>query len=405
MSYNISKTTILPVVINGVKTSTPSNQPRTLLLPKVFKVKISGVPDCYGGVDGTYTFVYSPDSGTWIPHSVFFPNTLAGPTTSSVSLFLCDTSIPQTTLDPNSFHFISRVQAGTCLTSYGLACSLYLLLRLKRITLECEFNAPVKLISPQNAWMFSGSATVKNKWSWLPDDPLFPTYGRNVIALGYAPQSISDSQLAPCQPVNYSLPYPCSATMGGNNCLVGDCPETSYKEALNLVREENGTLVTIPITFTISGSSTQPPIPRAPLNTISPLSNTEGSLDDNSISVLAGGTLGSGRPIKPITLGNNAGDAANKVLEKFFEDHTLRKNMNQGLEKKLTPGLLQKILEMFKASGFGTIMIMPIIPKIPVLGGGETASTGIISVIAFAEDNTTYEIFDLEIPWDSPEIG
>ena len=79
--------------------------------------------------------------------------------------------------------------------------------------------------------------------------------------------------------------------------------------------------------------------------------------------------------------------------------------MNQGIEKKITPGLLNKILEMFKASGFGTIMVMPIIPKIPVLGGGETASTGIITVIAFTEDNMTYEILDLEIPLDSTELS
>lgn len=400
MPYNITKTTTSQVVINGARAASSNNPPRTLKLPQVFKVQISGVPACYGGVDGTYSFVYSETSEVWLPHSVYFPNTLGGPVTSTTTDFLCDTTVPQSPLDPNTFHFVSRVQAGRALTSYGLVCSLYMLLRFKRITIECEFNIPVRLISPNNTWTFSGSATVKNQWSWLTDSPLFPTYGRNVIALGYAPQLISSSQLAPCEPVNYALPYPCTAMMGGTTCLTGDCPDTSYAESMNLVRTNTNQLVTIPLTFTLTGSSISPTVRANALTNVNELTD-ENDLDADSIAVLAAGQLGSGRPIR---LGTNASDAAEKVLEKFFEDHTLRKNMTQNLEKKVSPGLLQKILEMFRASGFGTIMVMPIIPKIPVLGGGETASTGIISVIAFSEDNTLYRIVDLEIPLNSTEL-
>ena len=401
MPYNITKTTRLPVVIAGQRTSFGTyDQAKTLRLPNIFKVTIGGIPDCYGGVNGIWSFNYSETAGVWLPYRANFPNTPVGSIDSEISGFLCDTAIPQTALDPNVFHFVSRVQAGTCLTSYGVVCSLYMLLRFQRITIECEFNAPIKLIPTDNTWILSGPATVKNQWNFLPGDPLYAKYGRNVIALGYAPDLIGTSQIAPCSPVNYSIPYPCIAT-GGNTCLRGDCPDTSYKEALNLFRRENGELIPIPITVTISGSSALPPTNRSP---IIKTSNTSDStlLDDDSILVLAGGSLGGG---KKITLGNNANEAAQKALEKFFENHTLKKNMTQGIEKKLTPGLLGKILEMFKAAGFGTIMVMPIIPKIPVLGGGETASTGIINVIAFSGDNMTYEIIDLEIPLDSPELS
>lgn len=398
MTYNITKTTRQPVVIAGQRALFGTyDQTKTLRLPNIFKVTIGGIPDCYGGVNGTWSFNYSETAGVWLPYSVNFP----GVVNSTVTDYLCDTTAPQTTLDPNSFHFVSRVQAGTSLTSYGVVCSLYMLLRFKRITIECEFNAPIKFTPIDNTWILSGPATVKNQWSWLPGDPLYATYGRNVIALGYAPDLISASQIAPCSPVNYSIPHPCTASTSGNTCLGGDCPDTSYKEALNLVRFQNGELIPIPITVTISGSSALPPTNRSP---IIKTSNTSDStlLDDDSILVLAGGSLGSG---KKITLGNNANDAAQKALEKFFENHTLKKNMTQGIEKKLTPGLLNKILEMFKAAGFGTIMVMPVIPKIPVLGGGETASTGIITVIAFSGDNMTYEILDLEIPLDSTELS
>jgi hypothetical protein len=396
MPYNITKTTRTVVVTGGQRTVPANNAPaKTLRLPNIFKVSIGGIPDCYGGVNGIWSFNYSETAGVWLPYRANFPNA----SNSTVTGYLCDTIVPQTALDPNSFNFFSRVQAGTCLTSYGVVCSLYVLLRFKRITIECEFNAPIKLIPIDNTWILSGPATVKNQWSWLPGDPLYPTYGRNVIALGYSPDLISASQISPCSPVNYSIPYPCTVSWGGT-CLRGDCPDTSYKEALNLVRLQNGQLIPIPITVTISGSSALPPTSQSPITTIS---NTSDStlLDDTSIAVLAGGSLGSG---KPITLGNNSSDAAQKVLEKFFENHKLQKNMTEGLDKKFTPGLLGKILEMFKAAGFGTIMVMPIIPKIPVLGGGETASTGIITVIAFSGDNMTYEILNLEIPLDSSEL-
>ena len=398
MPYNITKTTRTVFVSEGQRTVPANNDPaKTLRLPNIFKVTIGGIPDCYGGVNGIWSFNYSETAGVWLPYRANFPDS----SNTAVADYLCDTTVPQTALDPNSFNFFSRVQAGTCLTSYGAVCSLYVLLRFKRITIECEFNAPIKLIPTDNTWILSGPATVRNEWNWLPGDPLYAKYGRNVIAKGYSSDLISASQISPCSPVNYSIPYPCTANIWGSTCLVGDCPDTSYKGALNLVRTQNGQLIPILITVTISGSSALPPTNQSPI--IKTSNNSDSTLlDDDSILVLAGGSLGSG---KKITLGNNANDAAQKHLEKFFDNHKLQKNMNQGIEKKITPGLLNKILEMFKASGFGTIMVMPIIPKIPVLGGGETASTGIITVIAFTEDNMTYEILDLEIPLDSTELS
>jgi hypothetical protein len=157
MPYNITKTTRLPVVIAGKRTLFGTyDQAKTLRLPNIFKVTIGGIPDCYGGVNGIWSFNYSETAGVWLPYRANFPNA----SNATVTEYLCDTTVPQTALDPNVFNFFSRVQAGTCFTSYGGICSLYMLLRFKRITIECEFNAPIKLIPTDNTWILSGGQHV-----------------------------------------------------------------------------------------------------------------------------------------------------------------------------------------------------------------------------------------------------
>jgi hypothetical protein len=65
--------------------------------------------------------------------------------------------------------------------------------------------------------------------------------------------------------------------------------------------------------------------------------------------------------------------------------------------EKLNPGLLQKIFDIFTKNGFGTIMVMPIIPVISLPGGAQGASMGDVKVIAFNSDKTQASIYNISL--------
>lgn len=113
-------------------------------------------------------------------------------------------------------------------------------------------------------------------------------------------------------------------------------------------------------------------------------------------TIISAGVLPPGGPLI-IPTETPAAQAAAKTVEAAQEAFRLRQGMNGLPVEKLNPGLLQKIFDIFTKGGFGSIMVMPIIPVIPVLGGGETASTGDIKVIAFNADKTQASIYNISL--------
>jgi hypothetical protein len=113
-------------------------------------------------------------------------------------------------------------------------------------------------------------------------------------------------------------------------------------------------------------------------------------------TIISAGVLPPGGPLI-IPTDTPAAQAAKKAVETAHEAFRLRQGMNGLPVEKLNPGLLQKIFDIFTKNGFGTIMVMPIIPVISLPGGAQGASMGDVKVIAFNSDKTQASIYNISL--------
>lgn len=116
-------------------------------------------------------------------------------------------------------------------------------------------------------------------------------------------------------------------------------------------------------------------------------------------TIISAGVLPPGGPLI-VPTETPAAQAAAKAVEAAQEAFRLRQGMNGVPVEKLNPGLLQKVFEIFTRGGFGTIMVMPIIPVIPLPGGAQGASIGEAKVIAFNSDRTQASIYNISLDID-----
>jgi hypothetical protein len=123
--------------------------------------------------------------------------------------------------------------------------------------------------------------------------------------------------------------------------------------------------------------------------------DTDTTIDSSSPNTVISTAGPNGLP-PPIVVGG-ASAAAQQALEKLKELEVLKNGMEGGNLNKVPTSLLEGILQFLRMNGLSTFMIMPIIPEIPALGGGQTASTGTLIIIAYNDDLTESTTITLQI--------